>query len=800
MRVARRLVIQEIVENLAECSLCDLCKESVSNRGTRRCNLQGSGPRDAKIMFVGRDPGSDEIEQGKFFVGDAGKFWTDMMEVAELDRETVRIENIVRCRPPGNRDPKPKEIKACLPFLIEEIKAIKPTVIVVFGSVALSALTGLSGITKWAGRKLYSRKYQCWVLPAIHPSALIRSGGAFTAEGELRYDVKRFIDTLELAKKIQYRAQRASVVEKHFVSSQVEANEVFRCCAQSKVFALDFETHLDDSPRGLGLCWELNKAYYIPEPLFRDDTLFNFFKEASKAVKVAHNITFDRPVARSIGAEVGENVFCTMLAHHLIDENIFHGLKDIEWEFADKGGRADFLKPHYGKPSWELIPEDIIGDYCCDDVESTFQLYFIFSKLMKEEGVDYVFDNVTMPATRVIEHIEHVGAPVDESALTRLQTKCEEMEQLCETRIWTIAKKEFNINSGKQLGEVLYVELNIPNIKTAIDEEKWQTGKGNWKTDEESLKVLRKQDRFGIIKHILTIKAQRKLISTYINGTRKRMKDGRLFYRFLQHGTVTGRLSSGFHTFPKDPDVRAIIGAPPGRSLVDLDGDQMELRIGASLSGDKKMIEIFQRGEDIHAWVATYLFNCSLEEVTSEMRDVAKGFDFGVFYGRGIQSIRDEFAVSDAQANQWYDSFFELFSGLLEWIEAQKAFVRENKFVRNPCGRKRRLLQIDHDFGDLQAEAERQAVNAPVQSGASDCTVTALRRIYDRIMRENLDAVLFGTVHDSIMAECDSKIDQYVGHMMKDEFEKPYPFIKVPMAASINIEKSWYEHARKERK
>ena len=482
-----------------ECSLCDLCKQSVSNSGTRRCKLQGSGPKDAKIMFVGEAPGSDEIEQGKFFVGSSGKFLTDMMEVAELDRSTVRIENIVRCRPSDNkisynRDPKPKEIKACLPFLIEEIKTIKPTVIVALGSIAFTALTGLSGIMKWAGRKLYSRKYQCWLLPVLHPSALIRSGGAFAEDGELRYDVKKFIDTIELAKKIQYRAQRASVIEKHFVTSQDEANEVFRCCAQSKVFAFDFETHLDDSPRGLGLCWEFGEAYYIPEQFFRDDALLRFFRSAAKSIKIAHNITFDRPVARSIGAEVGENVFCTMLAHHLIDENIFHGLKDIEWEYTDKGGRADFLKPHYGKPSWELIPEDIIGDYCCDDVESTFRLYFIFSKLMKEEGVDYVFDNITMPATRVIEHIEYVGAPVDESALSKLQTKCEEIEELSETRIWTIAKKEFNINSGKQLGEVLYVELNLPGIKNALDEEKWKTEWGNWKTNEETLQVLDKYE------------------------------------------------------------------------------------------------------------------------------------------------------------------------------------------------------------------------------------------------------------------------------------------------------------------
>ena len=131
-----------------ECSLCDLCKQSVSNSGTRRCKLQGSGPRDAKIMFCGEAPGSDELEQGEFFVGSAGKFLTDMMEVAELDRSTVCIENIVRCRPPNNRDPKPKEIKACLPFLVEEIKDIKPTVIVALGSIAFTALTGRSGIMK----------------------------------------------------------------------------------------------------------------------------------------------------------------------------------------------------------------------------------------------------------------------------------------------------------------------------------------------------------------------------------------------------------------------------------------------------------------------------------------------------------------------------------------------------------------------------------------------------------------------------------------------------------------------------
>jgi len=796
----RRLIIRERQARVLatkDCSLCGLCNDSVSNSGVKRCELKGTGPIDANIMFVWEAPGSDELEQNEFFVGSAGNFLTDMMEVAEVDRKTVRIENIVRCRPPNNRDPKPTEIRACLPFLVEQIKIIKPTVIITLGSIAFSALTGLSGIMKWSGRKLYSRKYQCWLLPALHPSYFIRSGGAFTAEGELRYEVERFIKTIELAKKIQYKAQRASVIEKHFVTSQAEANKVFTNCCQSKVFAFDFETHLDGSPRGLGLCWEPNKAYYIPELFFQDDILFHFFKDAEKATKVAHHIAFDRPVARSVGAEVGDNVFCTMLAHHLIDENISHGLKEIEWEYIDKGGRADFLKPHYGKPSWELIPEKIIGDYCCEDVESTFLLYFKFKKLMIEEGVDYVFDNITMPATRVVEHIEYVGAPVDEIALKKLQTKCEEVEELCETRIWTIAKKEFNINSGKQLGDVLYLDLNLPKIKNNIDEKNWQTGKGNWKTDEETLKALQKWDTHGIIEQLLDIKAQRKLISTYINGTKKRMRDGRLYHRFLQHGTVTGRFASGFHTFPKDPDVRAIIGAPLGRSLVDLDGDQMELRIGASLSGDKKMIEVFQRGDDIHAWVASFLFNCKLEDVTDKQRDIAKGFDFGVFFGRGINSIKDEFKVSDAQAHKWYDMFFELLSGLLEWIENQKIFVKENKFVVNSFGRKRRLSLIDHDVSDFQAEAERQAVNTPVQGTASDCVIIALRRIYDRIVREHLDAVIFATVHDSIMVECNNDIAAYVGQMMKEEFEKPYPFIKVPIVASINIEKNWYEHARK---
>lgn len=769
-----------------ECN-CALCEDSVSNSGVRRCKIEGTGPKIAKVMIVGQCPGSDEVEQGAPFVGRAGELLNDMLREALIPREELYFTNVVKCRPSViagtrrvDRDPKPQEINACLPMLIDEIRTIRPAVIVSVGNIPMRVLTGISGVMMWQTCVMFHRLFQCWIVPMIHPSALLRWG----ATQGLDFD----LSVIALSTAWEYRDRRVRItrVIRHFVQDASEAEEIVVQCVQHDAFAFDFETYLNGSLRGLGLCWRFCEAYYIPAKFLTSALVSRLARDGRDSMKIAHNVAFDRSVARwTCGVELGPKVFDTMIAHHLLEEEMPYGLKDLEWLYTDKGGRADLIKPHYGKPTWDRLPEDVVGEYCCDDVESTFRLYHRFKKELAREGLEYLFENVSMPTTRVVEELEHNGVPIDESAMTAVTDRCLELEELSVTRVRKIAG-DFNVNSGQQLGDILYVKLKLPEQHTKTK---------RWKTDGETLKKLKPLDRSGIIDEILNIKKQRKILSTYIKGTRKRMRNGRAYYSFLQPGTVTGRLSSAFHTFPRNAAIRRIIGAPSGRKLIDADFDQIELRIGASLSGDPEMIRVFREGGDIHNEVACTLYGLEPgSEVDVEQRNTAKGFDFGVFFGRGASSVADEMGVSLQKAQEWIDRFARRFAVLWQWIDQQHVFVREHLYVRNLYGRRRQLKHAINPDTNMQAEAERQAVNAPIQGGANDIACIAWERIRERVQREKLDAKLCGIVHDEILVETDDASAEYVALLMKEEMEKPYPRLLVPMTADVHIVQNWYEH------
>ncbi len=786
----------------SNCEICGLGETSVSDSGVRRKKVVSVHSKDVRIMLIAESPGSVEIERNELLVGPAGQLSDRILEDGNLPRGDVFVANILKCRPLNDRDPKPKEIKACFPFLLEEIRKVKPIVIMPLGSPALKAITGLTSIERWAGKRLYSRIYNCWIIPMIHPSAILRRKHQ-TFDSILEWDMldyKISVKAVKAAKKSQHAMRRILKVDKRLVASKEEAAMYCRLCKQAKAFAFDFETYFEFSEymkkgltnfpgdkiaKGLGLCRQPGFAVYIPEEFLDKQMLMDLF--SSENIKIAHNFKFDQDVAAELGIEIKGKRFDTMLAHHLIDENLPHGLDDLEWVYLDKGGRLNVADEYYDTPYWDSISQEIMCDYCCDDCESAFLLFERFQKILKEQQLDYVFENISMPLIDVVSSMEKNGVYIDQEKTQRLSDCCTEIAELEQTVVHNAAGGEFNINSGQQLGNVLYKKLRLPAKKTP---------KGNWKTDADTLENLIPFDKSNIINHVLAYKKQKKILSTYCNRIKRMLKDsgdGRAHFKYVQHGTVTGRLSSGFHQFPRDKMIRAQIAAPLGRKLISTDFEQIELRIGALMSGDKELLRAFETGEDIHRFIAAQIYECSLDEVTDEMRTNAKRFDFSVFYGAGVGLIVEYFGVSLEKAQKLYDAFFNRFRRVKEWAQEQYDFVSEMKFVVDIFGRRRRLPAIDSENEGFRAEAERQSINSPVQGGASDCACIALIRLYDRIKREELDAKIIAFIHDEIILEVDDSISDYCCKLVKEECERPIPQIDVPLKVDINVVQNWWD-------
>lgn len=412
----------------------------------------------------------------------------------------------------------------------------------------------------------------------------------------------------------------------------------------------------------------------------------------------------------------------------------------------------------------------------------------LYGKLC-EEGMEKLLREIEIPLAGVLVSMEKEGIAVDRDALVRFGERLSEEAKELERQIFECSGQKFNINSPKQLGEILFEKLNLPHGK------KTKTG---YSTNAEVLESL--SGKHPVIELILRYRAVTKLDSTYAKGLLAEIAgDGRIHTTFKQTETRTGRISSAEPNIQNIPvrtelgrEFRRFFVAKEGYLLVDADYSQIELRILAHLSGDKAMIEAFCSGEDIHTVTAAQVFGMPVEWVTPEMRRSAKAVNFGIVYGIGAFSLSKDINVSVSQADEYIRSYLAKYHGVDTFMNSTIENGIRNGYVSTMWGRRRYIPELLAKNKIQQALGKRMAMNAPVQGTAADIIKLAMIRVYERLAAEKLDAKLILQVHDELIAEAREDCAERVAEIIASEMENAAK-LAVPLTVEAKTGKSWYE-------
>ena len=403
--------------------------------------------------------------------------------------------------------------------------------------------------------------------------------------------------------------------------------------------------------------------------------------------------------------------------------------------------------------------------------------------------MDKLYYSAELPLCSVLADMENVGFYVDRGALYQFGESLNAGIAALQESIWSHAGHEFNINSPKQLGEVLFDELMLPSGK------KTKTG---WSTNADVLEKLR--GKHPIVDEVLDYRMLTKLKSTYAEGLLKVISaDGRIHTNFQMTVTATGRLSSTEPNLQNIPvrkklgaEIRKMFTAAPGMVLVDADYSQIELRLLAHISDDKTMQEAFLSGEDFHAVTASNVFNVPLDEVTPVLRSRAKAVNFGIVYGISAYSLSQDIGVWPSEAKAYMDAYMEKYHGVRDYMKRIVEQAREQGYVTTLYGRRRYLPELKSSNFNMRSFGERVALNMPIQGTAADIIKLAMVNVHRRLEKEDLRAKLILQVHDELIVECPENEREAVSAILREEMEQ-VAALRVPLVAEANSGKSWAE-------
>lgn len=416
----------------------------------------------------------------------------------------------------------------------------------------------------------------------------------------------------------------------------------------------------------------------------------------------------------------------------------------------------------------------------------------VLDERLKQDGLLKLFYEVEQPLIKILREMQERGVLVDVDYLKKLSKEYHGMLKELETKIWQMAGEEFNINSPQQLSKIIFEKLGLKAKGMR------KTSTGAQSTNISELNKL--QGMHPIIDEIISYRELAKLVSTYIDNIPELVdKNNRLHTVFNQTGTTTGRLSSknpNLQNLPKKTDlgtnVRKAIIADKGFKLVSFDYSQIELRVAAIVSGDKKMIKFFKEGKDIHAAVAAEVFGVKESEVTPEMRRRAKVINFGIVYGMGVNALKQNLNCSREEAQKFYDDYFAEFEGMASYIREAKEVAHKTGYTATLLGRRRYFPQINSPLEYVAKEAERMAVNAPLQGMAADLIKMAMAKVDDMLSREGLkdEARMLLQIHDELMFEVKEGIVDKITPAIAGEMEGVYP-CEVPLVVNVSVGNNW---------
>lgn len=589
------------------------------------------------------------------------------------------------------------------------------------------------------------------------------------------------------------------------VSSESEIKELVTMLSKANEFAFDTETSSLDPLTceivGMSFSTKAGNGWYVPvdEDAENWQETINAFKlilEDETKTIVGQNIKYDIQVMRQKGVDIKAKLFDTMLAHYIIDPDGRHGMDllaenylsyspvSIETLIGKKGKKQGSMK--------DLKPEDI-SDYACEDADITLQLKEKFAPEVKERNGQKVFSEIECPLINVLSDMEMEGIKLDKGFLEEYSGELQQEIAAQMEKVYELAGEEFNLNSPKQMGEVLFDRLNL-------DAKAKKTKSGQYKTDESTLQKL--GAKHDIVAHILDYRQLTKLKSTYVDALPNMVneKTGRIHTSFNQAVAATGRLSSDKPNLQNIPirteKGRKVRAAFTSRSedfeILSADYSQVELRIVASISGDEAMIEAFNSGMDIHTATAAKVYGITPEEVTRDQRSSAKAVNFGIVYGQGAFGLADNLGIKRSEAKTMIEQYFEKYAGLKQYMDDIVIKAREHGFVETLTGRRRYLRDINSGNFTVRGFAERNAINSPIQGTAADLIKIAMINIQAEMKKRELKSRMILQVHDELLfdAHKDEKdeLNELVTSLMSSAMT-----LKVPLLAEAGFGANWLE-------
>ena len=590
----------------------------------------------------------------------------------------------------------------------------------------------------------------------------------------------------------------------YLVEKEDKIDDLVLKLESAEKFAFDTETTsvvpINAKLVGMSFSLKEDEAFYIPVPDEEDEAkkIVEKFKAAlenEKSQKIGQNIKYDYIVMKNYGVELKGEFFDTMVAHYLLQPDGHHNMDYLaEVYLKHKTISIDTLIGPKGKNQRSMrdVPITDICEYAAEDADITLRLKNRFEIKLKEEGLEKLFYEIEMPLVKVLADMEAEGVKIDTATLgesSRILTRraCE-----IENKIFEYAGETFNVNSPRQVGEILFLKLKIdPKAKPSKQ--------GGYSTSEEVLTKL--INRHPIVALILEYRGLKKLLSTYINALPELInsRTGKIHTSFNQTVTATGRLSSSNPNLQNIPirdengkEIRRAFIPNEGELFFSADYSQIELRIMAHLSKDENMVNAFLSGEDIHAATAAKIFNVSLNEVTSEMRRKAKTANFGIIYGISAFGLAERLNISRGEAKALIDGYFASFPSVKEYMERSIEIARERGCVETITGRRRVLQDINSNNSIVRGYAERNAINAPIQGSAADIIKIAMVRIANRIKREGIDAKMIIQVHDELNFSVAEKDLEQLKILVTEEMAAAYQ-MSVPLVADTGSGKNWLE-------
>lgn len=573
---------------------------------------------------------------------------------------------------------------------------------------------------------------------------------------------------------------------------------------KQQVVCFDTETtslnELEAELVGMSFSYKKGLAYYIPLSENREEVLktleiFRPFFEKEDLVKVAHNLKFDYKILKQYNITVNGAMFDTMIAHYLLNPDGRHGMDYLSEVYLNyKPVSIETIIGKKGKNQGNFRDADLRTqtDYAAEDADVTFQLYELFAPQLKKENLEDLFFTIEMPLMEVLAKMELAGISLDEKWLAQESIDLENDLKQLELKIFELSGEEFNMNSPRQLGDILFEKMQLdPKAK--------KTKTGQYATSEDVLQKL--ASKHEIIKHILEYRTYQKLKSTYVDALPSQIEktDNRVHTNFSQTTAATGRLASvnpNLQNIPirtlRGQQIRGAFVSGEGKKIISADYSQIELRLIAEISGEDNMIKAFQDGEDIHASTAAKLFKIPLEEVSKTQRSQAKTVNFGIIYGQGAFALAEQTGLSRTEAKQMIEAYFETYPKLKEYMAEQVNKARERGYVETILGRKRHLKDINSNNFVVRGHAERNAVNAPVQGSAADVVKMAMIKIQKELEKEKLQTKMLLQVHDELVFEAPIDEIEVATNIIKMEMENAIE-TQVPLLVEIGVGNNWLE-------